>query len=111
MAESRTFVCNQCNKTIEAWPGGNPYYLDNKDEKHYAYHPDHEKLTKCIGNDAPHLCLSCGYELKVDSRAPISNCKKCNSENIADTYKLNGEKCPACSKGTFYIDPRRIFVI
>ena len=107
MAESRTFVCNQCNRTIEAWSDGNPYYIDSSGEKHYAYHPDHENLAKCIGNDTPHLCLSCGYEFKVDSRSPTTDCKKCNSENIIDMYKLNGEKCPACHKGTLHIDPER----
>lgn len=105
MAESRTFVCNQCNKNIEEWSDGNPYYIDSKGLKHYAYHPDHEKLAKCIGNDVPHLSLSCGYEFKVDSRAPVTDCRKCYSENIIGTYKLNGEKCPACSKGSFHFAP------
>jgi hypothetical protein len=110
VAESRTFVCNQCNKTIEAWSDGNPYYIDSMGERHYAYHPDHQNLAKCIGNDTPHLCLSCDYEFKVDSLSPTTECKKCNSENIADIYKLNGEKCPACHKGTFHLDPERFSV-
>ncbi len=105
MAESRTFICNQCKKTIEAWSEGNPYYTDSKGQKHYAYHPDHENLAKCIGNDTPHLCLSCGYEFKVDSLDPITACTKCKSENITDIYKLNGERCPACNKGTFHYKP------
>ncbi len=110
MAESRIFACNQCNKTIESWSDGNPYYIDASGEKHYAYHPDHENLSRCIGNDTPHLCLSCGYEFKVDSQDPITECNKCNSHKIEDLYKLNGETCPACHKGTFYIDPKRFTV-
>lgn len=44
MAASRTFICNNCNKTIEAWSDGYPYYMDSTGDKHYAYHPDHENL-------------------------------------------------------------------
>lgn len=110
MAESRTFVCNQCNKTIEAWSDGNPYYLDSNGKKHYAYHPDHENLERCIGNDTPHLCLYCGYQFKVDSQNPITECKKCNTSSISDQYQLNGEKCPACKKGTFHLNPERVAI-
>jgi hypothetical protein len=106
MVDSRTFQCNQCYKTIEAQSDGNPYYMDSTGDKHYGYHPDHENLEKCIGNDTPHLCLSCSYEFKVDSRSPSVECKKCNSQNIADIYKLLGEKCPTCHKGSFRFDPK-----
>ena len=42
----------------------------------------------------------------VDSEAPISACPKCNSEDICDTYQLEGRNCPFCKKGVFAIDPR-----
>ena len=57
MAMAIRFVCGGCERTIEAWSDGNPYYIDEAGAKKYAYHPDHERLSKCIGNDDPHLCL------------------------------------------------------
>ncbi len=54
---------------VEAWSDGNPYYIDGGGAKLYAYHPDHDSLAQCIGNDDPHLYLSCGREFMVDSRA------------------------------------------
>ena len=110
MAESRTFVCNRCKKALESWSEGNPYFIDDDGKKHYAYHPDHENLEKCIGNDFPHICLSCGYEFKIDSLFPTSKCSKCNSSNISNTYQLSGEKCPACLKGIFHFDHNRFLV-
>jgi predicted lipoprotein with Yx(FWY)xxD motif len=56
MAMGVCFVCSNCAHSVEAWDDGNPYYLDDGGKKVYAYHPDHEALAKCIGNDAPHLC-------------------------------------------------------
>lgn len=73
MAECLKFVCNNCSHTIEAWSDGNPYYIDKSGCKKYTYHPD-PKMASCIGNDAPHICLSCRYEFSVDSREPISVC-------------------------------------
>ncbi len=29
MAEARRFVCGNCDKTIEAWSDGNPYFIDD----------------------------------------------------------------------------------
>ena len=105
MAEGIRFQCNECSMTIEAWSDGNPYYIDSHRKKKYAYHPDHENLARCIGNDSPHLCLSCGEEFLVDSRAPVSACPKCDSTEICDTFELDGKACPFCSKGTFQLDP------
>jgi len=111
MAEGRVFVCNNCRKSIEAWSDGNPYYYDKlTEQKKYAYHPDHENLDKCIGNDTPHLCLSCSHQFKIDSLSPIEDCPKCNSDRIADTFHLSGETCPFCKKGAFYIDPEQFSV-
>jgi hypothetical protein len=36
-----------------------PYDIDEVGANVYAYHPDHDELEKCIGNDEPHVCLSC----------------------------------------------------
>ena len=110
MAEARRFVCGNCDKTIESWSDGNPYFIDDTGEKQYAYHPDHENLAKCIGNDSPHLCLGCGAEFMVDSRAPIKACPKCDSEEIADTFDVGGKRCPYCKDGVFAADPDFICV-
>jgi phage FluMu protein Com len=105
MAEMKVFRCNVCNNTLESWSDGNPYYLDSSGEKQYAYHPDHDKLSRCIGNDTPHLCLSCGNEFMIDSLSPITQCRKCNSEDISETFSLEEKTCPVCNKGIFILDP------
>ena len=105
MAECLRFVCGSCGKAIEAWSDGNPYYIDPLGTKQYAYHPDHERLARCIGNDTPHLCLACGEEFVVDSRSPTRICPKCGSEDIAETFVLDGKECPDCHAGVFTIDP------
>jgi len=105
MAEAIQYICGGCNKTIESWSDGNPYYIDDAGVKHYAYHPDHERLELCVGNDSPHLCLVCGIEFMVDSRAPVSACPKCGATEIADTFHLGGKSCPYCKAGVFSADP------
>ncbi len=40
MAEGFRFVCDSCDRTIEAWSDGNPYYFDDDGKKQYAYHPE-----------------------------------------------------------------------
>ncbi len=105
MAECRRFICSACSKTVESWSDGNPYYIDTTGMKQYAYHPDHERLSLCIANDSPHICLACGKEFVVDSRAPIENCPKCSSHDIPATFELAGKQCPACASGHFKIDP------
>lgn len=105
MAEGLRYVCENCGHAIEAWSDGNPYYIDETGAKQYAYHPDHERLARCIGNDSPHLCLSCGAEFMVDSRAPVEACEKCGAPDIADTFRLGGKQCPYCKKGKFVADP------
>lgn len=103
MAECIMFACNSCGFAKEAWSDGNPYYLTSKGLKKYAYHPD-SKLNRCIGNDVPHICLSCGHEFNVDSREPVAECPKCYSTTIADCYKLEGLFCPGCKNGIFSRD-------
>ena len=105
MAESVTYVCGGCGKRVGAWSDGNPYYLDESGAKRYAYHPNHEALDRCIGNDTEHLCLSCGAEFKVDSRSPVAKCPGCGSAETARTYKLEGRRCPYCKAGVFAVDP------
>ena len=104
MAQGIQFICGGCGKTIGAWDDGNPYYLDARGKKQYAYHPDHMR-DQCIGNDSPSVCLSCGKEFMVDSRAPIAACPKCHSSEIADTFHLDGRTCPYCAEGIFVRDP------
>ena len=110
MAEGRQYVCNSCGHSIEAWTDGNPYYIDENGSKQYAYHPDHERLNKCIGNDSPHLCLSCGHEFMVDSRDPVAACPICGSSEIADTFQLDGRQCPFCKKEVFAFDPKSVSI-
>ncbi len=105
MAEAVQYVCGGCGHTIEAWSDGNPCYIDEAGAKQYAYHPDHERLARCIGNDSPHLCLSCGHEFLVDSRVPASACPECGASELADTYQLDGQRCPFCKAGEFDADP------
>lgn len=105
MAEGIRFVCGYCGHAIESWSDGNPYYLDEEGNKQYAYHPDHKRLDKCIGNDVLHICLSCGQEFMVDSLMPVSTCPKCHAIDIVDTYQLDGRLCPFCKAGTFVADP------
>lgn len=105
MAEGRRFACDACGEAIEAWSDGNPYYLDEVGAKVYAYHPDHEELAKCIGNDEPHLCLACGVSVMVDSRDPTDRCLACGAEALVDTFELEGWRCPACREGHFVRDP------
>jgi len=104
MAEALRFVCNSCGKAVESWSDGNPYYIDTLGNKQYAYHPDNERLALCIGNDSPHICLGCGEEFNVDSISLASICPKCGSENITDTFELNGKTCPICKVGLFTLD-------
>lgn len=104
MAQGIRFVCNSCGRAIEAWSDGNPYYIDEADCKQYAYHPDHERLAMCIGNDSPHLCLVCGKKFNVDSRTPTTECPKCAASDIADTFELSDKRCPYCKEGFFDVD-------
>ena len=105
MALCIRYVCGHCGNAVEAWDDGNPSYIDASGEKQYAYHPDHEHLALCIGNDSPHLCLTCGEQFMVDSRAPRSGCPKCASAEVAHTCELGGRQCPSCKKGVFVVDP------
>lgn len=106
MAEGIVYRCTSCARSVEAWSDGNPYYLDEAGEKQYAYHPNHEDLARCIGNDDPHLCLSCGAEQMVDSRDPHTACRACGAEQLHDTWRLEGKDCPWCAEGVLRRDPR-----
>ena len=105
MAERRQLKCHRCDFAVGAWSDGNPYYRDERGQKQYAYHPDHERLARCIGNDVPHLCLACGIECKVDSREPHSKCRKCEEGPLVAVWNLEGRLCPKCRAGTFDEDP------
>lgn len=105
MAEALRFVCDGCGRAVAAWSDGNPYYFDETGVKQYAYHPDHDRLARCIGNDTPHLCLGCGAEFKVDSRDPVEACPGCGSAELAAAFRLDGRQCPHCKAGLFAVDP------
>jgi len=110
MAERKLFICSECGKSIQVWSDGNPYFIDIAGQKQYAYHPDHEALDKCIGNDTPYLCLSCGAEFMVDSRSPTTICPNCKSTEVVDIFLLEGGKCPDCNKGTFKEDTSKMCI-
>lgn len=93
MAEARRFVCESCDHSVEAWSDGNPYFLDRNGRKRYAYHPSHDLLAICIGNDEDHVCLTCSHEFRIDSRHPQTECPKCKSDLISDSYELDGKPC------------------
>lgn len=105
MAECRRYVCDHCARAIAAWSDGNPYYRDAAGKKQYAYHPDHERLAQCVGNDVPHLCLACGRETKVDSLRPRTRCRVCKAGPLVDTWHLEAHDCPYCRAGKFEQDP------
>ena len=105
MAYAERFVCGSCGRSLEGWDDGNPYYYDHAGCKKYAYHPDHERLALCIGNDSPHLCLGCGEGFMVDSRAPRTDCPKCGGDRFVDSFRLEGQPCPYCKSGVFAADP------
>ncbi len=99
MSIAYQFACDHCARRLEAWDDGNPYFLDEDGEKQYAYHPDHDRLERCIGNDSPHLCLACGTEFMVDSRSPTDRCPSCAAADIVDTVAVDGCRCPWCKVG------------
>lgn len=105
MASAQRFTCDTCGREVIAWSDGIPYFINEAGEKEYAYHPDHEGLSKCIGNDMPHLCLGCGHEFNVDSEKPRKDCPECGHKKIRKTYALAGWSCPFCKRGKFNTDP------
>ena len=105
MASCERVTCDHCAHTIDVWSDGNPYYIDEDGKKRYAYHPNHELLARCIGNDEPHLCLACGARTKVDSRAPRDRCRKCRARALVSTDDVAGRQCPYCRQGVFQVDP------
>lgn len=100
MAQGFKMICSGCEHSIETWDEGNPYYIDENGKKCYAYHPSPDR-GRCIGNDAPHFCMSCGQEFMVDSRVPTAKCPKCDDSDIAPTMELDDRTCPHCRAGVF----------
>lgn len=99
------YTCGNCGKTIDAWDEGNPYYLDDQGVKRYTRCLFSECSARLIGNDVPHLCLDCGEEFLVDTRAPVGSCPKCGSTSFSDTFRLEGRTCPYCKTGVFACVP------
>lgn len=105
MAECSRFICDTCEKAVDSWSDGNPYFINDRGEKQYAYHPNHADLARCEGNDVPYFCLECGMEFEVDSRQPDVHCSYCKAANTVEAGDLSGKPCPACKNGTFSADP------
>lgn len=104
MAECIRFVCPQCSYAIESWSDGNPYYFGKDGKKAFAYHPNHDDLARCVGNDVPYVCLKCATTFLVDSNSPQRQCPKCKETSTIDTCDLDGELCPSCHRGKLSID-------
>ena len=104
MADCRKFNCTCCSFTAEAWSDGNPYFIDEKGEKQYRFHPDHEGLARCSGNDASFICLECAHEFLMNSLSQVILCPACQSDSTFDSYNLDKEPCPSCKKGLLELD-------
>jgi nitrous oxidase accessory protein NosD len=105
MASGETYRCNQCRFDVMVWSDGNPFYRDEKGAKHYAYHPNHDLLDRCIGNDPSRLCRSCLETFIHDSDRPAPTCAKCGSADTLDLHEIAGTTCPKCQKGKMTHDP------
>ncbi|MEM7681450.1 MAG: hypothetical protein AAF288_05805 [Planctomycetota bacterium] len=111
MAMGVRWVCSHCRRTVDAWDDGNPYFLDQNGRKQHFYHPTRlEDLPgvgpdTVFGNDSDALCLDCGHDFCIDSEKPIDACPKCGESDLADTWELNGKRCPWCKRGRFVEDP------
>ena len=109
MAMATHYCCSSCSFTIVAWSDGNPYYVDERGEKSYAYHPD-VKHDLCIGNDVPNICLTCAGQVKVDSRFPSRTCPQCAKPTLVELTELDGTQCPKCKSGIFVTDAHSRFI-
>jgi DNA-directed RNA polymerase subunit RPC12/RpoP len=97
-------VCGTGQKDAEAWSDGSPNHIDDNGRKQYAHHPDHERLDRCSGNDTLYLCLKCGDEFVVDSRAPVDHRPACGAADIVDVRGPDGRQCPSCKAGVVTVD-------
>jgi hypothetical protein len=104
MAQCIRFACENCGSAVDAWDDGNLYYFDRRGKKKYAHHPD-PKRERCVGNGSPRLCLECGAQTMVDSRAQVAPCATCRSDQIVGLFELAGRRSPACKPGVFTQDP------
>lgn len=110
MAVCLFFNCNKCGKSLSSWDDGKPYYFDEQGVKRYAYHPDHENLARCVGNDSPYLCLGCGASFLMDSKDKRNKCPECKSAKVQSQSKLEGCVCPYCKEGVFEVDPDKFAI-
>lgn len=110
MAVCLFFNCNKCGKSLSSWDDGKPYYFDEQGVKRYAYHPDHENLARCVGNDSPYLCLGCGASFLMDSKDKRNKCPECKSPKVQSQSKLEGCVCPYCKEGVFEVDPDKFAI-
>ena len=57
-----------------------------------------------IGNESGHICLDCAHIGLLDPKRDNMRCSKCGSNNLSETFKLEGHACPSCGKGVFHGD-------
>lgn len=103
MAAGKVLTCSACDRQVEAWDEGDPYFLDAQGEKQYAYHPDPQRAL-CTGLDVPSLCLHCGAETTIDAADVPAPCPQCGQREVVDLWELDGRTCPWCKTGTFAAD-------
>lgn len=97
MAERIRTVCPACEWSVKAWSDGNPYLIEDG-TKRYVPHPSQD-WDKAVGNDVPAVCLDCGRQTTLDSRAPRKACSRCRSGRLRPAYSLAGCECPRCHDG------------
>jgi hypothetical protein len=100
---SRFFNCINFAQSISSKDDGNPCYFDELGVKRYAYHPDHENLSRCVDIDSPHLCLGCGACFLMDSKVKRNRCPECKSPKVKSQFTLEECVCPYSKKRIFLI--------
>ncbi len=99
MAAGTAFTCETCGFSIFARDDGDPYVIDADGSKRHVHPPGPER-DRAVGIDVPHLCLGCGVEFAVGSRAPRVDCPARPCERIRATMDLAGARCLRCNAGT-----------
>ena len=107
---ANSLIATSVVKSISSWDDDNPYYFDEQGVKHYACHPDHENLSRCVGNDSPHLCLGCGACFLMDSKVKRNKCPECKSPKVKSQFTLEGCVCPYFKEGEFVADPNNFAI-
>jgi predicted RNA-binding Zn-ribbon protein involved in translation (DUF1610 family) len=102
MAQLLNFSCDNCARSFEAWDDGNPFFLNSKGQKIYAYHPN-KLRDRCTGNDPTEICMNCGFVLNPAKNSQTQVCPDCKGVIFRDILSLDGVVCPFCKDGVFRV--------